>query len=105
MKIFFIGCSSFFGNFGFHFGGEGGGHKEIPRGGTLTLDFDVSLENLYIGNFIELVRYKAVPKSASGTRKCNCRTEMRTIPMGPGRFQVRRKGGRGQGLQSQGLLE
>jgi len=71
--------SSFFGNFGFHFGGDGGGGgREIPRGGTLTLDFEVSLENLYVGNFIELVRYKAVPKA----------TEMRTIPMGPGRFQV-----------------
>ena len=84
-------CSSFFGNFGFNFGGDGGdGHREIPRGGTITLDFEVSLEDLYIGSFIELARYKAVPKAASGTRKCNCRTEMRTVSMGPGRFQVRK---------------
>ena len=88
-SLLFPTYSSFFGNFGFNFGGDGGdGHREIPRGGTLTLDFEVSLEDLYIGSFIELARYKAVPKPASGTRKCNCRTEMRTISMGPGRFQV-----------------
>ena len=81
--------SSFFGNFGFHFGGDGGGPREIPRGGTLTMDFGVSLEDLYVGNFIELARFKAVPKPAQGTRQCNCRTEMKTIQMGPGRFQVR----------------
>lgn len=52
------------------------------------MDFDVSLEDLYVGNFIELARFKAVPKPASGTRQCNCRTEMKTIQMGPGRFQV-----------------
>lgn len=48
----------------------------------------MSLEDLYVGNFIELARFKAVPKSAPGTRQCNCRTEMKTIQMGPGRFQV-----------------
>ena len=53
------------------------------------MDFEVSLEDLYKGTFIELARFKAVPKPASGTRQCNCRTEMRTIQVGPGRFQVR----------------
>ena len=46
--------STFFGNFGFHFGGGDSGHREIPRGGTITMDFDVSLEDLYIGRFIEV---------------------------------------------------
>lgn len=46
--------STFFGNFGFQFGGGDSGHKEIPRGGTITMDFDVALEDLYIGRFIEV---------------------------------------------------
>ena len=46
--------STFFGNFGFHFGGGDSGHREIPRGGTITMDFDVALEDLYIGRFIEV---------------------------------------------------
>jgi hypothetical protein len=50
----FASVSSFFGNFGFHFGGGDSGHKEIPRGGTITMDFDVALEDLYIGRFIEV---------------------------------------------------
>ena len=84
----FCFISSFFNFGGFGFGGGQGGPREIPRGGTLELDFEVSLEDLYVGNFVELVRFKAVPKAASGTRQCNCRTEMKTIQMGPGRFQV-----------------
>jgi DnaJ homolog subfamily B member 11 len=52
------------------------------------MDLFVSLEDIYNGNFVEILRYKPVPKAESGTRKCNCRTEMRTIPMGPGRFQM-----------------
>lgn len=83
------GFSNFFGNFGFNFGGGGhDGPREIPRGGTITLDFEVSLEDLYVGSFIEIARFKAVPKPAPGTRQCNCRTEMKTIQMGPGRFQM-----------------
>ena len=71
------------------------------------MDFDVALEDLYIGRFIEvdkillrgkvntffslsvqLARFKPVPEEAPGKRQCNCRTEMKTIPLGPGRFQV-----------------
>ena len=52
------------------------------------MDLDVTLEDLYNGKVIEVARYKPVPKEASGTRRCNCRMEMKTIPMGPGRFQV-----------------
>lgn len=52
--IFNFFVSTFFGNFGFHFGGGDSGHKEIPRGGTITMDFDVALEDLYIGRFIEV---------------------------------------------------
>lgn len=31
---------------------------------------------------------KPVAKSAPGTRKCNCRVEMRTQQLGPGQFQM-----------------
>ena len=88
----FLSLSSFFGGHFNFFGGNGGGdgHHEIPRGGTINLDCDVSLEDLYVGNFIELARHKAVPKPSAGTRQCNCRTEMKTFQTGPGRFQVRR---------------
>lgn len=50
-----IAFSSFFGNFGFRFStGGDDGPREIPRGGTVTMDLDVSLEDLYKGKFIEV---------------------------------------------------
>lgn len=52
------------------------------------MDLFVSLEELYSGNFVELVRNKVVYRPASGTRKCNCRQEMVTRQLGPGRFQM-----------------
>ncbi|MCL4124062.1 UNVERIFIED_CONTAM: hypothetical protein GTU68_059006 [Idotea baltica] len=81
--------SSFFGDFGFGFGGGGNGRdREVARGGDVTMDMSVTLEELYIGNFVEMVRNKPVARSASGTRKCNCRQEMVTKQLGPGRFQM-----------------
>lgn len=81
--------SSFFGDF-FHFGsGNSGGHDQhVPRGGDLVMDLYVTLEEVYNGNFIEVVRAKPTAKQTAGTRKCNCRMEMRTTQMGPGRFQM-----------------
>ena len=51
----FTYLSSFFGDFGFGFGG-GGRDKErdIPKGGDVIMDLDVTLEELYSGNFIEV---------------------------------------------------
>ena len=43
---------------------------------------------LLLPSLSQLLRYKPVPQSAPGTRKCNCYTEMKTIQIGPGRFQV-----------------
>lgn len=81
--------SSFFGgSFGFRFGQADDGHREIPRGGTITMDLEVSLADLYIGQTINIARFKPVAQAATGTRKCNCRMEMKTIPLGPGRFQM-----------------
>jgi len=78
-----------FGDF-FGFGQQSGGNgeREMPKGGDVVVDLDVSLEELYNGQFIEVIRYKPVAKQTSGTRKCNCRQEMQTIQLGPGRFQM-----------------
>ena len=46
---------SFFGDFSF-FGGGGGGNQrhETPKGGDVIVDLDVTLEELYTGNFVEV---------------------------------------------------
>ncbi|XP_028129956.1 dnaJ homolog shv [Diabrotica virgifera virgifera] len=79
--------ASFFGDFGFHFGGGEQKH-ETPRGADLVMDVYVTLEDLYTGTFIEITRNKPVLKPSRGTRKCNCRQEMITKSLGPGRFQM-----------------
>lgn len=79
--------ASFFGDFGFHFGGSEQ-RNEVPRGADLVMDIYVTLEDLYTGNFIEITRNKPVMKPTHGTRKCNCRQEMITKSLGPGRFQM-----------------
>uniref|UniRef100_A0A182RMA8 J domain-containing protein n=1 Tax=Anopheles funestus TaxID=62324 RepID=A0A182RMA8_ANOFN len=78
--------AQFFGDFGFGFGGQE--QRETPRGANIVMDLHVTLEELYSGNFVEITRNKPVMKPASGTRKCNCRQEMVTRNLGPGRFQM-----------------
>jgi len=81
--------ASFFGDFGFDpFGGGQRGEREAPRGADIVMELWVSLEELYVGNFVELTHNKPVMKPAKGTRKCNCRQEMVTRSLGPGRFQM-----------------
>lgn len=82
--------SSFFGDFGFGFfdGQNGHGEREALKGANIEMPLWVSLEELYVGNFIELTHNKPVMKPAKGTRKCNCRQEMVTRQLGPGRFQM-----------------
>ncbi|MGH0143777.1 UNVERIFIED_CONTAM: hypothetical protein FKN15_000933 [Acipenser sinensis] len=81
--------SSFFGDFGFMFGGNPRQQdRNIPRGNDIIVDLEVTLEEVYSGNFVEVVRNKPVAKEAPGKRKCNCRQEMRTTQLGPGRFQM-----------------
>lgn len=80
--------ASFFGDFGFSFGGGGHEHRDTPKGATIVMDLFVTLEELYNGNFVEITRNKPVMKAAKGTRKCNCRQEMSTRQLGPGRFQM-----------------
>ena len=47
--------ASFFGDFGFGFGGNGHpGQREIVKGADIVMDLFVSLEELYVGNFVEV---------------------------------------------------
>ena len=49
----FLGFS-FFGDFSFFGGGGRNDEQEIPKGGDITVDLDVTLEELYTGNFVEV---------------------------------------------------
>nr|CAG4638522.1 EOG090X07WF [Cyclestheria hislopi] len=80
--------ASFFGDFGFHFSNGNQGQRDIPKGADIVMDLYVTLEELYSGNFVEITHNKPVLKPAKGTRKCNCRQEMVTRQLGPGRFQM-----------------
>lgn len=79
--------ASFFGDFGFGFGGQRE-DREVAKGNDVIMDISVTLEELYSGTFVEVVRNKQVFKPTQGTRKCNCRQEMVTRQLGPGRFQM-----------------
>jgi len=79
--------ASFFGDFGFFQNGRDQ-NAEAPRGADVVMDLFVTLKETYTGNFVEIVRYKPVIKPQSGTRKCNCRQEMVTRQVGPGRFHM-----------------
>jgi len=73
------------------FFGNGGGHsgeRETPKGADIVMDLWVTLEELYVGNFVELTHNRPVAKPAAGKRRCNCRQEMVTRSLGPGRFQM-----------------
>lgn len=37
---------------------------------------------------LQVLRFKPVAETVPGTRQCNCRQEMRTTQLGPGRFQM-----------------
>ncbi|XP_014213464.1 dnaJ homolog shv [Copidosoma floridanum] len=81
--------SSFFSDFGFHFGGEQQQHqKQTHKGFTINMDLSVTLEELYNGKVVEVTRNKPVMRTASGTRRCNCRQELITRNLGPGRMQM-----------------
>ncbi|CAK8673375.1 dnaJ homolog subfamily B member 11-like [Clavelina lepadiformis] len=82
--------SSFFGDFfSFNFGGQQqGGERDVPKGDSFVVPLEVTLEEIYSGNFVEIVRHKPVAKETSGTRQCNCRNEMKTTQIGPGRIQM-----------------
>jgi len=45
--------SSFFGDF-FGFGHQQGGEQDIPKGDSFTIPLEVTLEEVYSGNFVEV---------------------------------------------------
>lgn len=48
-------CCSFFGDFGFMFGGNKQQQdRNIPKGNDIVLDLEVTLEEVYSGNFVEV---------------------------------------------------
>lgn len=55
------------------------------------MDVDVTLEQLYDGDFIEIMRAKPVTKQTKGTRECNCKNVMQTVKVGNGRFQMQQQ--------------
>ena len=62
--------ANFFGDFGFGFGGnQGRREREVPRGGDVVMNLYVTLEELYIGNFVEVIHLKN-PKFISKSEFC-----------------------------------
>lgn len=49
--------ASFFGDFGFGFGDERSHTRDTPKGGTILMDLHVTLEELYTGNFVEVIDF------------------------------------------------
>lgn len=47
--------ASFFGDFGFNFG-EQGGRNEAHKGANVVIDLYASLEEMYAGNFVEVIK-------------------------------------------------
>ena len=80
--------SSFFGGFGPFGFGQQESQDNTPRGADVSVKLEVTLEEMYMGEFVELSRFKPVAKTAPGTRQCNCHLEMRTQSMGAGQFQM-----------------
>lgn len=78
---------SFMGEF-FGFSSESNQNKETPKGADVVIDLWATYEELYVGRFVQIQRVKPVYKQTTGTRKCNCRQEMKTRSLGPGRFQM-----------------
>lgn len=79
--------SQFFGG-GHPFGGQQQEEEDqTPKGDTVTVDVEATLEDLYNGRTFQIWRDKSVVKSAPGKRKCNCKARMVTRQIGPGMFQ------------------
>ncbi|VDN29133.1 unnamed protein product [Dibothriocephalus latus] len=74
--------------FGSMFGGHTQEEEGAKRGADVIMNLPVTLEEIYSGNFVEVIRCKSYKKPSSGTRQCNCRMEMKTTQVGPGRFQM-----------------
>lgn len=62
--------------------------EDVKRGDDVLVEFQATLEEFYNGEFVETIRARPVKKPKPGTRECNCRMEMKTQYLGPGRFQM-----------------
>lgn len=52
--------ASFFGDFGFGFGDDHRHTRDTPKGGTIVMDLYVTLEELYTGNFVEVINFEII---------------------------------------------
>eukprot|EP01024_Parvocaulis_polyphysoides_P060021 TRINITY_DN6512_c0_g1_i8.p1 TRINITY_DN6512_c0_g1~~TRINITY_DN6512_c0_g1_i8.p1 ORF type:complete len:435 (-),score=37.50 TRINITY_DN6512_c0_g1_i8:233-1537(-) len=80
--------SQMFGGFfggGFGFGDDY--EEQVPKGDDVIVDLFVTLEDLYKGRELKVMRTKSVLVPTSGTRKCNCKNKVVTKQLGPGMFQ------------------
>jgi len=85
------GGSPFGGGFGSMFGdffGFGNQEEEHRKGDMVVVPLMVTLEELYNGALIDMLRTKRTYVETSGTRQCNCRMEMRQKRMGMGQFSI-----------------
>jgi len=85
------GGSPFGGGFGSMFGdffGFGNQEEEHRKGDMVVVPLMVTLEELYNGALIDMLRTKRSYVETSGTRQCNCRMEMRQKRMGMGQFSI-----------------
>lgn len=48
--------ASFFGDFGFNFGGNDG-RQEVHKGANIVIDLYATLEEMYTGNFVEVINF------------------------------------------------
>eukprot|EP00897_Mesotaenium_endlicherianum_P006208 jgi/Mesen1/5615/ME000282S04760 len=78
--------SQFFGG-GMRFGFDQEEEDKTPKGDEVVVELEASLEDLYMGATINIVRDKNVVKPAPGKRKCNCKNKMVTKQIGPGMYQ------------------
>jgi DnaJ family protein B protein 11 len=79
-------CCRFFGG-GFGFGNMEEEEDKTPKGDTVVVPLQASLEDLYMGSSYKVYRERAVYKPAPGKRKCNCKSKVITKQIGPGMFQ------------------
>lgn len=80
------GFGGMFGNM-FGFGNQQQGN-EIKKGDLVLVPVMVTLEELYNGALIDIMRTKRTYVETGGQRDCNCKMEMRQKRMGMGQFQI-----------------
>jgi len=61
---------------------------ETARGDDIVVPLLITLEELYSGKIINLIKTEKVIRDAPGYRQCNCRIEMKTIQVAPGQFNM-----------------